>query len=203
MKYNQHFSKILYTFIIPITLAFGCGSAQQSAESPADTADTLIAVNSSEEKKPEDKSKRPSPPATAEMKVKDLTIKIDYSQPAVKGRNIFGEVVPYGEVWRTGANEATAISFDKDVTIEGKNLSAGTYALFTIPDEKEWTIIFNTKVNQWGAFEYKKEEDVLRINVKPSVGKEVTERVTFSINEEGQVSLQWDKTKIVFKVNAG
>lgn len=199
MKYIRLVFQCLCTIFVMAILSFACNSAQQS-ESPA-SADSEVITENKEEKIMEDKSKRPSPPAKAEAKVGDLNISIDYSQPAVKGRNIFGEVVAYGEVWRTGANEATTITFDQDVMIEGKKLFAGTYALFTIPDEKEWTIIFNTRANQWGAFEYKKDEDALRINVKPSIEKEVTERVLFEVNSEGVVTLRWDKTMIAFKVS--
>lgn len=196
MKYFQFAHRCLFTFFVIGMMTLSCNSVQQNES----TADEGSGANK-EEKIMEDKSKRPSPPAKAEAKVGDLSIAIDYSQPAVKGRNIFGEVVAYGEVWRTGANEATTITFDKDVMIEGKKLVAGTYALFTIPDEKEWTVIFNTRANQWGAFEYKKEEDALRISVKPSVEQEVTERILFEVSNEGTVILKWDRTTIAFKVS--
>lgn len=191
---------IIRTFILLMIISFGC---KQSEESAASTTDTLTITENKDGKAPEDKSKRPSPPARLEAKVGDLGVVIDYSQPAVKGRNIFGEIVPYGEVWRTGANEATTITFDKDAMVEGQKLLAGTYALFTIPNEKEWIIIFNKKANQWGAFEYKEEEDALRVTIKPIQEKEVTERVTFSMTEAGQVTIQWDKTKVSFQLSKG
>ena len=103
-----------------------------------------------------------SPPATATGKIGAATVTIVYSQPSARGRKIMGGLVPYGEVWRTGANEATTIEFDKPVKIEGKDLAAGKYALFTIPGENEWTIIINKDVKQWGAFKYKQEDDILR-----------------------------------------
>src|SRR5437763_14632068 len=99
----------------------------------------------------EDKSKRPSPPATATGTVNGATITIDYSSPAVKGRVIWGGLVPYDKVWRTGANEATQISFSDDVTINGQPLPKGPYSLHTIPGRDSWTIIFNTTAKQWGA----------------------------------------------------
>src|SRR5215475_3205891 len=95
-----------------------------------------------------DKSKRPSPPATATGKVMAATITIDYSSPAVKGRKIWGELVPYDKVWRTGANEATLFSTDKEIKVEGKTLPAGKYSMYTIPGEKEWVIIFNSQTGQ-------------------------------------------------------
>jgi hypothetical protein len=203
MKSKQHFTPIIVRFILLTIINFGCNSAQLSEEGVASTTDTLTIVENKEGKTSEDKSKRPSPPARLEARFGDVNIIIDYSQPAVNGRNIFGDIVPYGEIWRTGANEATTITFDKDVVVEGKNLLAGTYALFTIPDEKEWTIIFNRKANQWGAFEYKEADDALRVSVKPVQEKEVTERVTFSMNETGQIIMQWDRTKVSFQLSKG
>jgi len=197
MKYTQLLFQWLCVFAVLTLLNFSCNSAQQSES--VDTSADSTAMDK-EGKMSEDKSKRPSPPAKAEVKIGDLSIVIDYSQPAVKGRNVFGEFVAYGEVWRTGANEATTITFDKDVMIEGQKLTSGTYALFTIPDEKEWIVIFNKQANQWGSFEYKQEEDALRIKVKPSTEKEITERVTFEASEEGIITLRWDRTKISFKV---
>lgn len=203
MTNKKYFILIIAAFILLTTINFGCNFAQLSEESTASTIDTLTIAENKKEKAPKDKSKRPSPPARLEAKVDGLGIVIDYSQPAVNGRNIFGDIVPYGEVWRTGANEATTITFDKDVMVEGKKLLAGTYALFTIPNEKEWTIIFNKETNLWGAFKYRETEDVLRVSVKPIQEKEVTERVTFSITEAGQVIIQWDRTKVIFQVNKG
>ncbi|MGE5108655.1 MAG: DUF2911 domain-containing protein, partial [Sphingobacteriales bacterium] len=97
-----------------------------------------------------DKSKRQSPPATATGKVKGATITINYSSPSVKGRKIWGDLVPYDKVWRAGANEATIFETDKDIKVEGKALAKGKYSLYAIPGEKEWTIIFNSATGQWG-----------------------------------------------------
>src|ERR1700692_4298252 len=97
-----------------------------------------------------DKSKRPSPPMTASGKIGDATITIDYSSPSVKGRKIFGGLLPYGKLWRAGANEATMFQTDKDITVEGKKLPAGKYSFFATPGEKEWTIFFNSETGQWG-----------------------------------------------------
>src|SRR5262249_25372543 len=97
--------------------------------------------------------KRASPPATAEGKIDGVNVKIAYSQPSAKGRKIMGGLVPYGEVWRTGANETTSIEFSGPVKVEGKDIAKGKYALFTIPGENEWTVIFN-KTIKWGHFSY-------------------------------------------------
>src|ERR1044072_4089536 len=100
----------------------------------------------------DDKSKRPSPPAKVTETISNGTvITIDYSQPAVKGREIGKEIAPYGKVWRTGANEATTFEVSKDVKVEGKALPAGKYGLFIIPGKDEWTLIFNSSWKQWGT----------------------------------------------------
>ncbi len=109
---------------------------------------------------------RPSPTATFSQKVGLTEVTIEYSRPGIKNRKIFGDLVPYGKLWRTGANAATKVTFADDVKIAGKDLPAGTYALFTIPGEDEWTIIFNKNPNQSGTANYKEEEDALRVQIK-------------------------------------
>lgn len=150
----------------------------------------------------EDKSKRPSPPATAKETLKSgATISIDYSQPAVKGRTIGKDLEPMpGKVWRTGANEATVFETNKDVEVEGKKLPAGKYALFTINDGDDWTVIFNKTWNQWGAFDYKQADDALRVNVKGAKSKELSERMTFKISDDGKVHLLWGDKQVEFKI---
>ena len=154
-------------------------------------------------KKPEDKSKRPSPPAMVKTTVRGTDVTIDYSRPSVKGRAAFGPktpLAPAGEVWRTGANEATTFTVSKDVKIEGKALPAGTYALFTIPGPTEWTVIFNKTAKQWGAYEYKAADDVLRVKVKPKTVATPVEQFTITADKSGKVSLMWDKTEASFMV---
>lgn len=141
----------------------------------------------------EDKSKRPSPPATVSATTsKGVDIKIDYSQPSVKGREIGNTVEPKkGQVWRTGANEATVFEVSKNVTITGKSLPAGKYGLFSIWNGDSWTIIFNKTWNQWGAYDYKEGDDALRVtvpNVKPS---SPAEKMTFWVSPDGKVTLAW------------
>lgn len=143
---------------------------------------------------------KPSPAATTTSKIGDKTITIVYAQPAVKGREIWGKLVPFNEVWRTGANDATTFETDKDVKIEGQALKAGKYSLFTIPTEGgEWTIIFNSVAKQWGAYSYDKTKDVLRVKVKASQEHAMTERLTFDIKEQN-VNLMWEKLAVAFKV---
>jgi hypothetical protein len=138
------------------------------------------------------------------MQVVGLTeVKIDYGRPGVKGRTIWGELVPYNKVWRAGANEATIISFSSDVLIEGQKLSAGKYSFFAIPAKEEWTLIFNKVAEQWGAYEYNEAEDALRITVKPQ-SNGFQEWLTYSITKTGDksavVNLEWEKVKVPFKV---
>ena len=150
----------------------------------------------------DDKSKRPSPPRTASGEVGDLKIVIDYSSPSVKGRKIFGEKEPYGKVWRTGANEATTFSVNKDVTIDGKSLPAGKYALFTIPEQGDWTVIFNKKPDQWGAYDYKESDDALRIQVKAKKLDKVHEKLSFDIDDAGKVTFAWEHQSFAMNVKA-
>ncbi len=143
---------------------------------------------------------KPSPDATATGSIGGTKITVKYAQPAVKGRNVWaGDLAPYGKVWRTGANAATVIEFDKAVKVEGKDLAAGKYLLFTIPGEKEWTIIFSKyEANAWGAYAYKEANDALRV-MAASSANEMTERFTIAVEKTG-VSLAWDKAKVVFGV---
>lgn len=144
--------------------------------------------------------KRASPAETASGMIGDVNVEINYSSPAVKGRKIWGGLEPYDKVWRTGANEATTISFDKDVMIEGEELSAGKYALFTIPSESEWTVIFNKTADQWGAFDYDEAQDALRVKVKPDKADEFQERLKFDVNDDGEVAMAWENVKVAFNV---
>lgn len=157
-------------------------------------------IVSAQDKK-EDKSKRPSPPNVAKGTTKSgAEITIDYSQPSVKGRTIGAEIAPYGKVWRTGANEATTFSVSKDVKVEGKALPAGLYSLHSIPGEKEWIIIFNKTANQWGSYEYKEADDVIRVPVKSTKAATATEKMTFTIDKSGKVSLLWGTVVVPFNV---
>jgi Protein of unknown function (DUF2911) len=150
----------------------------------------------------QDKSKRPSPPAMVkQVLASGATISIDYSQPSVKGRTIGVELEPKeGQVWRTGANEATVFETDKALTINGKTLPAGKYALFSISGKDSWTIIFNKTWKQWGAYDYKESDDALRITVTPQKAATFTEKLSFTINQNGEITLLWGDYKISFNV---
>jgi hypothetical protein len=150
----------------------------------------------------QDKSQRPSPLDSVQKTLKKgTTISINYSQPAVKGRTIGKDLEPLpGKVWRTGANEATVFEISKNVKIEGKDLPAGKYGLFTIANGNDWTIIFNKTWNQWGAFDYKETADALRVNVKSSKAPQFAERMKFKISDDGKVTLLWGDNEVDFKV---
>jgi len=151
----------------------------------------------------QDKSKRASPPALAKETIASGTVvTIDYSQPSVKGRTIGKDLEPMpGKVWRTGANEATVFEVSQAVKVEGKDLPAGKYALFTIANEGAWTIIFNKTWKQEGAANYKEADDALRVKVKPGKAEQFAEKMTFIVNKNGTVSLLWGDIKVDFTVS--
>lgn len=135
-----------------------------------------------------------SPRITAQGK----NVKISYGQPSKRQRVIFGKLVPYGEVWRTGANEATEITFSTNGTFGGKPIKAGTYTLFTIPAAKEWTFILNSELNQWGAFQYDKikNKNVLQVKAPAStISGAPVEKFTISL-PAGKLVVEWDKTRV-------
>jgi hypothetical protein len=141
-----------------------------------------------------------SPRKQATGKVGEITVDIDYGSPSVKGRTIWGELVPFGKVWRAGANENTTFSFDKDVKIGDSNIKAGKYGFFIIPNEnQEWTVILNSKNDAWGAFSYKQDEDVLRMNVKPINLDKNQEALDYAIGEK-EIIIKWANVKIVIPV---
>ncbi len=148
----------------------------------------------------EDKSKRPSPPALVKQEIASgAIVSIDYSQPAVKGRTIGKDLEPKdGQVWRTGANEATVFETTKAIKVNGAALPAGRYGLFTISGEKGWTVIFNKTWKQWGAYDYKEADDFLRILAVAEKAPAFTEKMTFTIDANGTVTLFWGDVKVSF-----
>jgi len=146
-----------------------------------------------------------SPSASAFQKIGITDVTITYSRPSVNERKIWGELVPFGEVWRTGANKATSIEFSTDVKVEGTEVKAGKYAIFTIPSASEWTIILSGNTEQWGSYNYKEEEDILRIKVKPEENH-YHEQMIFSFkfvnNVSSNVVLAWENLKVEFNVES-
>lgn len=141
-----------------------------------------------------------SPAATETGKIKQATITIAYSSPAVKDRKIWGGLEPFDKVWRAGANDATTFETDKDIKVEGKPLAAGKYSFFLIPRESgTWTAIFNSEANQWGAYKYNQEKDVLRVDVKTKALPAKQERLVYKITKVG-FSLDWDQISVPISI---
>lgn len=150
----------------------------------------------------QDKSKRPSPPDSVHVTTSDgVHIAIDYSKPSLKGRQLGIDIAKLGEVWRTGANEITTISFDKDVLVEGQALPKGKYGLWTIPGEAETTVIFSKKWQGWGVG-YSDKDDQLRVNVKNSMGNPSVEQFTISADASGKINLAWGEYIIPITIKA-
>ncbi|MDQ6763319.1 MAG: DUF2911 domain-containing protein [Bacteroidota bacterium] len=130
----------------------------------------------------------------------NAVIRVTYSRPQKKDREIFGKLVPFGKVWRTGANEATEIKFYRDVEFAGKKVKAGSYALFTIPAEKEWTIILSSDLDYWGAYSYNEKHDVVRVTAPVTQLNDTLEGFTIQFDNKGEnqavMKLAWDKTVV-------
>ncbi|MHA7128501.1 DUF2911 domain-containing protein [Algoriphagus namhaensis] len=145
-----------------------------------------------------------SPSAQLAQKIGLTDVTVTYSRPSMKGRKIFGTLVPYGEIWRTGANAATKLSFSTEVEIGGQKLSAGDYALYSIPGKSEWTIILSKNTDLWGAMGYSADDDVVRFTVKPTkTGKKYeTFEITFNnmTDNSADLSMKWEDTGVDFKI---
>jgi hypothetical protein len=142
-----------------------------------------------------------SPAKVAEGTAGGSKITINYSSPAVKGRTIWGDLVPLGQVWRAGANEATTFTTSKDITVQGQKLPAGTYGFFIIPGETESTFIFNKVAKQWGAFDYNAKEDVLRVNVPSGQNSTMEERLVYEVKPDG-FEVRWEYGKASAKIGS-
>jgi len=146
---------------------------------------------------------RPSPLAIATVKYEDTYVKVTYCRPHKKGRQIFGDLVPYGKVWRTGANEATELTITDPVKINGEKVDAGTYTIFTIPEKNEWTIILNKELGQWGAYNYNPDKDLMRFKVDTEETDVVYEPFTIEFQLQGSKAdfvMMWDRTKVAFPI---
>lgn len=140
---------------------------------------------------------RPSPMAVATLKDGDTYVKVVYNQPHLKGRNMIGEKEPYGKVWRLGANEATEITLTAGITVAGKELAAGTYSMFAIPNEDKWTLIFNSGLGQWGAYSYDESMDVLRVDAPVKKADKSFEAFTIWFSEDGStMNMAWGETMV-------
>ena len=146
----------------------------------------------------QDKSKRPSPPATAECKLAGKTVTIDYSSPRAKGRKIYGDLVPYGKVWRAGANEATTLVSDTDLTVGGTTVPSGSYTIFTIPNADKWTLVISKKTGEWGTAYPGPGEDLARVDMTVSKLPSPIENFTISLDKNGAgctLHIDWETTR--------
>lgn len=148
-----------------------------------------------------DDSERKSKNGLAEGSIDGVSVVVEYGRPSARGREIFGGLVPYGEVWRTGADEATTITFGGDVLVEGTSVPAGTYALFTVPGENEWSVILNSTAEQWGAYDHDSGQDVASVTVDSQV-TDLVETFTMTVGDDG-VTMAWADRTVSFSVAAG
>ena len=153
------------------------------------------------------KAPQPSPVCKTSQAVGLTDIAIEYSRPSAKGRKVFGGLVPFNEIWRTGANASTKLTFSENVKIAGNDLPKGTYALYTIPGEKEWTIIINKNLTHWGSDDYKQEEDACRFNIKSMSVPNAVESFSIQMdnlkNSAFDISLTWENTTVSIPVALG
>ncbi len=168
--------KILLLTFLTLTLVF-------STEATAQKFNGL-------DKSPADIASFPS-----SYRISEKAARVIYSRPQLKGRSL-SELAPDGKVWRTGANEAPEITFYKDATVGGKSVKAGTYALFTIPGESEWTVILNGNLNQWGAYSYNSDADVVRVTAKASTDSDSLEAFSIAFEENGTMVMGWGTTRV-------
>lgn len=181
-----------YLFSISLLFAFifvSCGSgnktqANNDSVSGKTTYETVV-LNAN----------IPSPRKEMKGMVGQTNMTINYGSPSVKDRKVWGGLVPFGKVWRTGANEATTINISADMMVEGKKLVAGKYGLFTIPNEREWVIIFNSVHDQWGSSNYDQSKDILRVNVSPKASGDIAEALEFSL-EGNDLVMKWEKLSV-------
>jgi Protein of unknown function (DUF2911) len=147
----------------------------------------------------QDKASRPSPPAKAECKLAGgKTVTIDYSSPRAKGRKIFGALVPYGQIWRAGANESTTFVVGSDVTVGGKPVPAGNYTIFTIPGEDKWTLVISKKTGEWGTAYPGPDNDLARIDMKVKKLSAPVENFTITFDQAGggcALKMEWETTE--------
>ena len=144
--------------------------------------------------------KRVSPKETTTGEINGVEVSIDYCAPSVKGRKIWGELVPYDKIWRAGANEATTMEFGKDISIQNNKLPAGKYSFFVIPNKEKCTLIFNNDFKQWGSYNYSMDKDQLRIDVRPILNSKGIEKLVYEISDK-TIYLKWSNWIISFDIS--
>ena len=196
-----------FAFLLTLLLFVGCESQDGTAPpvaqmTHAETPDAQTVAMARGNDEP-----RQSSNATVTQTIGTTLVTVSYGRPSVRNRTIYGDLVPYGQVWRTGANEATTVTFSDNVQVEGQPLDAGTYGLFTVPTENGWTVIFNEVAEQWGAGEYDESKDILRVDVTPEAASSPMETMTFTFDNvtenQGTLMLRWDDVRVPITIMAG
>lgn len=193
--------KLVY-ILVPFTFLSCGGNAEETEETAEDTTQTTEnLVEEDEEEAP-----RKSPRVQNGGKIMGVIVDLDYGSPRVKGRTVWGDLVPYDEVWRAGADEVSAITFSDNVFFGGEEVNAGTYGMFIIPKaEGAWTFILNEEWSLdehgvWGAYDYKAEKDVLRVDVKPEWMQESQEELSYSIDQDNNLVFAWETARLVIPI---
>ncbi|WP_425639542.1 DUF2911 domain-containing protein [Algoriphagus yeomjeoni] len=188
------YQPILAAAFIAIVFA-SCSEPKTTESSESEVAEEAMEAATAEDA-------RPSPLMVKEGQIAGKAFKVQYGSPAVKGRELWGDLVPYNVVWRTGANEASYVDLAEDMTVEGKKLAAGKYSLFTIPKETgPWTVIFNSDWDlEHGHFQYDEKNDVLRVEVNPVWEDSIEESLSMEIENPGIV-IRWEKLKLPITIN--
>ncbi|RME98606.1 MAG: DUF2911 domain-containing protein [Bacteroidetes bacterium] len=195
------------TLLLLATFFTACGGPQTAQDTTEEVAATTteepVAVNAeADEAAPAYittvlQADLPSPRKEMVAKLGEATITINYGSPSVKGREIWGALVPYDEVWRTGANEATTFTTDTELEVGDQILPAGTYGLFTIPSQEQWIIIFNETAEQWGAYEYDQNKDIIRVKASPKMSADYSESLEFIV-ENDTLMFAWGNLRLPF-----
>lgn len=204
-----------FLFVALFSVSFACNNAAEEGNADEETTEETTMENEGEEAEPAPEPKEivstetyttmmlkdgiASPRKEMTGTIGDAKVTVNYGSPSVKGRTIFGDLVPYGELWRTGANEATTITFSQDVLVEGETLAAGTYGLFTMPGEDEWTVIFSEVTESWGSGNYDESKDALRVQVAPQMADEASETMEFMVDGNNLV-LYWDQVQVAVEI---
>ena len=200
-------SNTIFLFLLAF-MFWACAGTEQSTDNEADantdnTEEVAEATDGAPSSVTTLNDSLPSPKRELKTTMLGTDIVITYGSPSVKDRNVWGELVPYGEVWRTGANEATTIETSGPISISGQNLPAGKYGFFTVPDENDWTLIFNEVADQWGHYNYDETKDVMRVKVVPRASEEKSETMEFGVEGENTIVLSWDMLQVPFQIDAG
>jgi hypothetical protein len=207
---GKHFSAIALTIFMlaAFVLAqpmFAASALAQPTLAASALAQQPSAATAPAQPQQQDKSKRPSPPGTADCTINGKKVTIEYSRPSLKGRKLGTDLAPYGKVWRTGANEATTLTTAIALDIGGAKVPAGTYTLYTLPSEGTWKLIINKQTGQWGT-EYHQEQDLARVDMKKQEIVVPVEQFTIALdqdsNNSADLNLEWEKTRVFVTIRA-